>query len=167
MPRRFSATRQGWCNTSSFSTLPCSVQQTHLLPHLNWTFLKWRWCRSWFQKQGWRGRQLRLSVAVSKMNGVQITPCSLIEWEHPSVQVNLVLFSASICTDTWQFCSWEQGPFESNNPFVPCYERNLRLGRCGYSRVYLRSLHNRCFFFLVSCSVPQEKSIWWKYLKIP
>lgn len=54
----------------------CSAQQTSLLPGLNWTYLKWRWRRTQFWNQEWSGSQLKLktSLAVSKINGVEIAP---------------------------------------------------------------------------------------------
>lgn len=75
-----------------------TAEHTALLPPLSWTCFKWRWCRTWFQKQGRSGRQLELRICSSKQDWwFWVTPCS-IEWEHPLVQVNLVLLSASICT---------------------------------------------------------------------
>lgn len=162
MPGSFTATLQGWYNTSSFLTLQkalqyCNIQQTSLLPHLNWIYLKWRWCRTWFQQQGWSGSQLELkiSVAVSKINGVEITPC-LINWMGTSQRPSELspAFSLHLHKTSDNFAAENKDLLKATILLCLVNERNLRLGRCGYSRVYPRSFSNRCFFFLVSCSVP-------------
>lgn len=42
-----------------------TAEQTTLLPPLSWTYFKWRWCRTGFQKQGRSGSQLKLRVCSS------------------------------------------------------------------------------------------------------
>lgn len=45
-----------------------TAEQTTLLPPLSWTYFKWRWCRTGFQKQGRSGSQLKLRVCSSKQD---------------------------------------------------------------------------------------------------
>lgn len=93
---------------------PCSVQQTALLPLLNWTYLM-KMMQDLIPETG-----SRIFVAGSKINGIEIMTC-FINWmgTSPCPSELSPAFSLHL-HKTWQFCSWEQGPFESNNPFVPC-----------------------------------------------